>query len=125
MSLSKDNNEFVSFLRSETDQNIMTNNSLWIHIESRNIFYDNFNTNENLCSFLLAHQDEFKQVIPKRISYHYLPTFSIDKAEKLDLLSNKNSKYLLYKFHDWIKLLGAEKILIRHSSKAKDSIKIE
>ena len=125
MSLSKDNNEFVSFLRSETDQNIMTNNSLWIHIESRNIFYDNFNTNENLCSFLLAHQDEFKQVIPKRIFYHYLLTFSIDKAEKLDLLSNKHSKYLLYKFHDWIKLLGAEKILIRHSSKAKDAIKIE
>ena len=35
-------------------------NSLSIHIESRNVFYDNFNTNENLFNFLLVQQDETK-----------------------------------------------------------------
>ena len=87
----------------------MTNNSLSIHIVSGDIFYDNFNTNENFYSFLLTQQDESKQVIPKRISYsyslekyikNYLPFFSVEEAEKLDLLSNKNSKYLLYRFND-------------------------
>ena len=131
LSLNKGNNEFVLFLCSDTGQNIMTNNSLSIHIESGDIFYDNWNTNENFYSFLLAQQDESNQPIPKRISYHhsfdkciknYLPSFSIDEAEKQVLLLNNNSKYLLCRFNDWIELLGEEKPLIRPSSKAKDSV---
>ena len=42
--LDKDNNEFASFLCSDMGQNMMTDNNLSIHIESGNIFYDNFNT---------------------------------------------------------------------------------
>ena len=51
---------------------------------------------------------------------NYLPSFSIDEIEKLDMLSNKNAEYLMYKFNDWIKSLGVEKVLIRHSSKVND-----
>ena len=69
LSLSEDNNEFALFLCLGTDQNIMTNNSSLIHMESRDIFYDNFNTNEKFYSLLLTQQGESKQVIPKRISY--------------------------------------------------------
>ena len=43
LSLSEDNNEFVSFLCSDMGQNIMTNNSLSIHIETGDIFYKDFN----------------------------------------------------------------------------------
>ena len=108
----------------------MTNNSLSNHIESGNIFYKIFNTNENFYSFFLAQQDETKKIIPKRIAYHhsfekyfksYLRSFSIEEVEKFDLDANKNSKYLLYKFNDWIESLGAEKLLIRHTSKAQDT----
>ena len=72
----------------------MTNNSLSIHIESGNILYQNFNTNENFYNFLLAQQDETKAIVLKRISYHnsfkrysqnFLPSFSIDDVEKFDL----------------------------------------
>ena len=79
---------------------------------------------------MLAQQDETKQVILKRIFHHhsfekyiksYLPSFSIEEAEKFDLFSNKNSKYLLYKFNNWIESFGAEKLLISHTSKAEDS----
>ena len=72
---------------------------------------------KNFYDFLLAQQDETKRIIPKRIAYHhifekyiknYLASFSIDKVETFDLYSNKNSKYLLYKFNDWIESLGAE-----------------
>ena len=58
LSLNKDNNEFVSFLCSDRGQNIMKNNSLSIHVESRDIFYKDFNTGENFCNFLLAKQDK-------------------------------------------------------------------
>ena len=109
LSPNEDNNEFISLLCSDQGQNIMTSNSLSIHIESGNIFYQNFNTNENFYSFLLTQQDETKEIIPKRIAYHYsfekyiknyLPSFSVDDVEKFDLYANKNSKYLLYKFND-------------------------
>ena len=45
----------------------------------------------------MAQQDEIKSIIPKRIFYHYsfekyinkyLPSFSIDDAEKFDLFKN-------------------------------------
>ena len=101
----------------------MANNNLSIHTERGSIFYLNFNTNEHFYSFWFAQQDETKKNIPKRIAYHhsfekyiksYLPSFLIEEAEKFDLYANKNSKYLLYKFNDWIESLGAEKLLIRH-----------
>ena len=101
----------------------MTNNSLSIHVERGKIFYNDFNTKENFCNFLLAQQDESKQFIPKQISYHcsfdkytrsYLPSFSLKEIDKFDMLLHKNAKYLLYKFNDWIKSMGAENILIRH-----------
>ena len=38
LSLNEDNNEFISFLCTDTAQNIMTNNSLSIHIKSGGIF---------------------------------------------------------------------------------------
>ena len=130
----EDDNEFISFLCSDQGQNIMTNNSLSIHIESGNIFYQNFNTNENFYSFLLPQQDETKAIIPKRIAYHYsfdkyienyLPSFSVDDIEKLDLYANKNSKYVSYKFNDLIESLqGEEKLIIRHTTKVKDSVSL-
>ena len=60
LSLNKDNNEFIAFLCSDTGQNIMTNNSVSIHIESEEIFHNDFNTKENFYNFLLAQQDESK-----------------------------------------------------------------
>ena len=71
---------------SDRGQNIVTNNSLSIYVESGNIIYQNFNTNENFYSFLLVTQDETKSIVPERFSYSYsfekymnsfLPSFSI------------------------------------------------
>ena len=90
--LDEDNNEFVSFHCSDMEQNMMTDNSLSIHIESRNIFHDNFNTNKNLYNFLLVQQDETKTINSIGISYHdsferymkqFLPAFSLKKSKKI------------------------------------------
>ena len=98
-------------------------------------FYQNFNKNENFYSLLLAQQDETKAIIPKRIAYHYsfekytknyLPSFSADDVKKFYLYANKNSKYLLYKFNNWIESLkGAEKLIIQDTAKAKDSVNLK
>ena len=46
LSPSNDKREVIAFLISNVGQNLMANNSLSIHIESGNIFYQNFNTNK-------------------------------------------------------------------------------
>ena len=58
LSRNSNNREFIAFLVSDEGQNVMTNNNFSIHVESGNIFYQNFNTNENFYSFLIAQQDE-------------------------------------------------------------------
>ena len=82
-------------------------------------------------TILLGQQDESKQITPKRISYLHsfgrytrenLPSFSLEEIDKFDILSNKKSKYLLYKFNDWIESMNVEKILIRRTSKVKDVV---
>ena len=109
----------------------MKNNSLTLHIESGNIFYQNFNTNENFYNFLLAQQDETKAIVLKRISYHnsferysqnFLPSFSVDDVEKFDLCANKNSEYLFYKFNDKTDASGGERQIIWHTAKVKDEV---
>ena len=47
LSPSNDNREFIDFISCDVGQHIITNNSLWIHVKSGNIFYQNFNANEN------------------------------------------------------------------------------
>lgn len=60
LSPSNENREFIDFLLSDRGQNLMANNSISIHIESGNISYQNFNTNENIYNFILAQQDKTK-----------------------------------------------------------------
>ena len=81
----------------------MKNNSLSIHIESGDIFHQNFNTDENFYNFILVQQDDQTAPVPKRISHHhsfgkyilnFLPFFSIEDVEKFDLYAHKNAKYL-------------------------------
>ena len=76
-------------------------------------------SNENFSNFLLVQQDETKQFIQKRVLYHhsferymkqFLSRFSLEENENFDLLTNKNSEYLLYKFNNWIESLNVEKI---------------
>lgn len=107
----------------------MTNNGFFIHIESGDIFYQRFNTNENFYNFLIAQQDKTKAAIPKRVTYShifekytqsFLPAFFIDDIEKFDPLIHKNSKNLFYRFNDFIRH-RVEKIFFRHTAKVLDS----
>ena len=108
----------------------MTSNRLSIHIANRDIFYENFNTGENFYNFLLDQQNENAAFIPKKFTYrnmfekymNSLPAFSIDDVEKCNLYANKNSKYLFYRFNDYVKAYGSKRKKIRHTQKLKDSV---
>ena len=126
-----DTRKFVTFLLLDLGQNVMNNNGLSIHIESGNIFYQIFNTRENFYNFLIAQQNEETANIPKKMSGHnnfvryidsFLPSFFIDYVEKFDLYSNKNAKYLFYRFNDYIRAYGNKRKKIKHTQKIKNSV---
>ena len=125
------NREFAAFLMSDLGRKTVTQNKLSIHIESGDIFYDNHNTDENFLNFLLSQQNDEAAFIPKKISFKdsfeayigsFLQSFSIDDQEKFDLLALKNSKYLFYRFNDFIKVYRNPRYKLLHTRKMRDSV---
>ena len=51
-----------------------------------------------------------------------MPSISLEHVDKFDLYFNKNVKYLLCKFNDYIKMSGGKKQIIKHTLKIIDSI---
>ena len=129
--LSPINREFSAFLLSDLGRKTMTQNKLSIHAESGDIFYDNHNTGENFYNFLLSQQNDEAAYVPKKLSYKnsfeayigsFLQSFSIDNQEKFDILAFKNSKYLFYRFNDFIKVYGNPSCKLLHTRKMLDSV---
>ena len=123
------NREFSAFLLSDLGRKIMTQNKLSIHVESGDIFYDNHNTDENFYSFLLSQQNDKEAFIPKKLSYNNsfetCRVFPIDDQEKFDLLAFKNSKYLFYRFNDFINVYGNPRYKLLHTRKMLDTVGIK
>ena len=128
------NREFAAFLLSDLGRKTMTQNKLSIHVESGDIFYDNHKTDENFYSFLLSQQNDEAAYVPKKFSYNdtfekyitsFLQNFSIDDQEKFDLLAFKNSKYLFYRFNDFMKMYGNPRYKLLHTKKMLDSKALE
>ena len=132
--LSPINREFAAFLLSDLRRKTMTQNKLSIHVESGDIFYDNHNTEENFYIFLLFQQNDEAAYVPQKFSYNntfekyitsFLQNFSIDDQEKFDLLSFKNSKYLFYRFNDFVKIYGNPRYKLLHTRKMLDSVALK
>ena len=51
LGLNKGNAEIVDFICSQQGEELFQDNSLSIHLQSENIFYDNFNTNKSFYDF--------------------------------------------------------------------------
>ena len=116
--LSPLNRELAAFLLSDLGRQSMTQNKLSIHVESGDIFYDNNNTEEN---FSYNNKFSYNNTFEKYIT-SFLQNFSIDDQEKFDLLEFKNSKYLFYRFNDFVKSYGNPRYKLLHTRKMLDSI---
>ena len=112
----------------------MTQNKLSNDVESGDLFYNNRNTGENFYSFLLSQQNDEVAYVPKKFSYRnsfeqyittFLQAFSINDQEKFDLLAFKNSKYLFYRFNDFIKAYRNPRYKLLHIRKMLDAVGIQ
>ena len=132
--LSSINRESAAFLLSDLGRQRMTQNKLSIYVESGDIFYDNHNTKENFYSFLMSQQNNEAAYVPKKFSYsntfekyitNFLQMFSIDDPEKFDLLAFKNSKYLFYRFNEFVKMYGNPRYKLLHTRKMLDTVGLQ
>ena len=94
LGLNKDNDNFIDFLSLDIGSQIFRENMLSIHIETGNIFHNNYNTNKSIYSFLLNQQDKTKQVI--RATLTYKDSFSNYLKYFLDDVIMKPSKNLTF-----------------------------
>ena len=113
---------------------ILEDNHLKIHIETGNIYYKNEDTNESIFQFIENQQDSSKGIINYDLSFEgsyndyyrwILNNFDSYKKTKLDLLTQKNTKYLVYRFNDTLKSTGQPLIKIRHSKVADDYLQLK
>ena len=68
--LNRDNSDFIDFLSSDIGSQIFRENMLSIHIKTRNIFSDNYNTGESIYNFLLKQQGDTKKNNSCNIDLH-------------------------------------------------------
>ena len=97
---------------------------LLIHIETGNIFFNNYNTSESLYEFLVRQQDKTKKIIHATLSYkdsfsnyikHFLDNIDPETFGKFDFFTYKNAKYLFYRFNNFLLYNNQYTIPIRHS----------
>ena len=107
--------EFLDFLQSKVCKKILEDNKLKIHVETGNIYYDNNDTNESIHNFILAQANPVSGEIDHTFTFDrdyvtyfqwLTDAFSESKKNKLDIFTNKNSKFLFYHFNDYLEQNG-------------------
>ena len=120
---------FLNFLQSNVCKKILEDNKLKIHFETGNIYYDNNDTNESIHNFILAQANPISGEIDHSFTFDrdyvtyfqwLTDAFNETKKNKLDIFKNKNSKFLLYHFNDYLQQSGRETIKIKHSVVTQD-----
>ena len=85
-------------------------------------------------NFLLSQQNDEVAYVPKKFSStnsfeayigSFLQSFSIDYQEKFDILPFKNSRYLFYRFNDFIKAYGNPRYKLLHTKKMLDTVGLQ
>ena len=113
--LTTENLEFLDFLQSDYCKEILHSNDLKIHIETRNIYYKDDDTNESIFEFMKNQQDSSKGLINTNLKYEgsynnyfqwILSGFDPYEKSKFDLSSFKNTKYFLYRFNNFQNSIG-------------------
>ena len=67
--LNKENKEFLEYFTSKYGRDVLQKSKLKIHLESGEIYLDNFNTGESLYNFLRAQEDVSKKMFESRYKF--------------------------------------------------------
>ena len=125
------NLEFLDFLQGKIYKRILEDNRLKIHIETGNIYYDYTDTKESIHNFILAQNNPVSGEIEHAFTFDrdyktyfewLTSAFLTSKKNKLDIFTNKNSKFLFYYFNDYLQQNGEEIKKIKHSVVTQDYI---
>ena len=123
--------EFLDFLQGKICKINLEDNKMKIHIETGNIYYNNLDTNESIHNFILVQSNPISGEIEHTFTFdrNYVTyfqwltdDFSTSKKNKLDIFTNKNSKFLFYHFNDCLQQNGEEIKKIKHSVETQDYI---
>ena len=129
-----DTQEFLDFLQSKVCKKILEDSKLKIHVETGNIYYDNNDTNESIHNFILAQANPISGEIDHLFTFdrdyttyfHWLAdAFNESKKYKLDIFTNKNSKFLFYHFNDYLEQNGNQMKKVKHSVVMQDYLAAE
>ena len=121
-------------MQSDQCKQILVNNKLKIHIETGNIYHDNQDTNDSILDFFFNQQNQIREVISFDIVYGESYTdyfnwlikgFDSCQKNKFDVLTCKNSKYLLYHYNDILQESNLELKEVKHSVVTDDYIAAE
>ena len=113
---------------------ILESNNLKIHIETGNIYYKSEDINELIFEFTKNQQDSSKGMINYDLSFagdckDYFKCIINDydsyEKTKFDLLTLKNTKYLVDRFNDMLKSTGQPIIKTRHSKVTDDYLQLK
>ena len=97
--LSADSIEFLEFLQSDFCRELFIGNKLKIHMKSRNIFFNDLDTNESIYGFFQQQENQLKAKIKYQFPFtdryedyfDWLAAgFKGNKDQKYDVLTNKN-----------------------------------
>ena len=123
--------EFLDFLQGKVCKKIFEDNKLKIHIKTGNIYYNNLDTNESIHNFIFVQSNPISGEIDNTFTFDrdyvtyfqwLTDVFSTSKKNKLDILTNKNPKFLFYHFNDYLQQNGDEIKKIKHSVVTQDYI---
>ena len=132
--LSSNSSNFLDYLGSTRCEDLMISNKLKIHIDSGNIHYDNNDTNESVYDFFQLQGDETKKFIEYEFVYddtyqqyydEFLFKINQQDGDRLDVLTNKNSKFLFYHFNDFLTRVNVTPLPVRHSKTTNDDLAID
>ena len=134
LGLDNKNENFIEFFSSDYSSRILRESKISIHIETGNLYYENLNTGESLYHFLLNQQDQKKKLIDASFSHggsfsEYLTEFlqgkDAEADDRFDMLTNKNVKYLFYRYNDCLLSKGLLTVSLRHSRMSQHKIALE
>ena len=121
--LNSDNSNFIDLLSSDIGSQILQQNQLSIHIETGNIFFNNYNTVEFIYDFLMTQQNDTKKIIHAMLPYtdpfsnyikYFMDNTDADTVDRFDFFTNRNVNYLFYRFNEYLLFRSQPTVPMRH-----------
>ena len=103
---------------------MLKRNKIKIHIETGKLLSNNINSDESICSFFIAQEDQTKKLLKtefetsedyKDYIEKYLLAIKNVNDDKYDMLTHKNSKYLFYNFNNYPSRIGRPVQFVRYT----------